>query len=126
MSLPVLPALPFSLSQTDQPTMTTLQNHVVGYAYQGWGTYHCLINLRIALMQLFVGHARPLVNLVARFVRLRPVTVTLLTTDGFYDRIKNELARSFDPDEEALAARIRSVLSWHLLTALDKLTSFRG
>ncbi|KAI1796353.1 UDP-Glycosyltransferase/glycogen phosphorylase [Ganoderma leucocontextum] len=71
--------------------MSTLQNHIVGYPYQAW------------------GHARPLINLVARFVRLRPVTVTLMATDGFYDRIKNELARSFDADEEELAARIRVI-----------------
>ena len=62
------------------------------------------------LIQLCVGHARPLVNFVARLVRLRPVTATILTTDGFYDRIKNELARSFDTDEQELAARIRFVL----------------
>lgn len=66
--------------------------------------------LSMTLMQTFVGHARPLVNLAARLVRLRPVAVTLLTTDAFYDRIKNELARSFDTDEEELVSRIRLVL----------------
>lgn len=55
------------------------------------------------------GHARPLINLFARFVKLRPVTVTLIATNAFYDRVKSELARSFDADEEELAARIRSV-----------------
>ncbi|KAM5530920.1 hypothetical protein V8D89_015410 [Ganoderma adspersum] len=71
--------------------MATPQNHIIGYAYQGW------------------GHARPLVNFAARLVRLRPIMVTFLTTDGFYDRIKNELGRSFDVDEEELAARIRVI-----------------
>ena len=55
------------------------------------------------------GHTRPLVGLAAHMVKLRPVDVTLITTSAFYDRVKNELARSFDADEEELAARIRSV-----------------
>ena len=58
-------------------------------------------------MRRSLGHARPLINLFARFVKLRPVTVTLIATNAFYDRVKNELARSFDADEEELAARIR-------------------
>lgn len=61
--------------------------------------------------RLYLGHARPLINLFARFVKLRPVTVTLMATNAFYDRIKNELARSFDADEEHLAAHIRLVLT---------------
>ncbi|PIL34101.1 hypothetical protein GSI_03812 [Ganoderma sinense ZZ0214-1] len=71
--------------------MTTPLTHIVGYPYQAW------------------GHARPLTNLFARFVKLRPVTVTLIATNGFYDRVKNELARSFDAGEEELAACIRVI-----------------
>nr|VWP02307.1 Trihydroxynaphthalene reductase (EC (T3HN reductase) [Ganoderma boninense] len=71
--------------------MTTAQTHIVGYPYQAW------------------GHARPLINLFARFVKLRPVTVTLIATNAFYDRVKNELARSFDAGDEELAARIRVI-----------------
>ena len=54
-----------------------------------------------------VGHARPLITLCARFVKLRPdVHITFLTTDTFFDRARAELARSFeDGDEAAQRAR---------------------
>ena len=39
------------------------------------------------------------------------VYVTLLTTDAFYDRVKHELARSFDSLDEEPAQRIRFVHS---------------
>ncbi|KAM5530918.1 hypothetical protein V8D89_015408 [Ganoderma adspersum] len=70
---------------------TLTHNHIVGYPYQAW------------------GHARPLINLFARFVKLRPVTVTLIATNAFYDRVKNELARSFDSNDEEPAGRIRVI-----------------
>ena len=79
----------------------------------------------MALMHLFIGHARPLIHLAARLVRLRPVTFTFLTTDDFYDRINKELARSFDTDEEELASRVRSVLVVVSVSmALSQMTSF--
>ena len=55
------------------------------------------------------GHVRPLTTLSARLVSLRPnVHVTLLTTDGLYDRVKKELFRSFGEGDEA-ASRVRRV-----------------
>ena len=79
----------------------------------------------MALIHLFIGHARPLINLAARLARLRPVTFTFLTTDDFYDRINKELARSFDTDEEELASRVRSVLVIVSVSmTLSQMTSF--
>lgn len=57
------------------------------------------------------GHARPLINLAARLVKLRNITVTLLTTNQLYSRAVSELARSFVPGEEEFANRIRYGLS---------------
>ncbi len=54
-------------------------------------------------------HARPLINLTAKLVKLRNINVTLLTTNDFYDRAVSELARSFVPGEEEFAKRIRYV-----------------
>ncbi|KAI0631466.1 UDP-Glycosyltransferase/glycogen phosphorylase [Trametes polyzona] len=65
--------------------------HIVSFPYQAW------------------GHARPLINLSARLVKLRDVNVTLLATNAFYDRIVAELARSFSPGEEDFAKRVRVV-----------------
>ncbi|KAI0631464.1 UDP-Glycosyltransferase/glycogen phosphorylase [Trametes polyzona] len=65
--------------------------HIVSFPYQAW------------------GHARPLINLSARLVKLRDVNVTLLATNAFYDRIVDELARSFSPGEEDFAKRVRVV-----------------
>ena len=63
-------------------------------------------------LHLLVGHTRPLINLSARMAKLRSnVYVTLLTTDAFYDRVKHELARSFDSLDEEPAQRIRFVHS---------------
>ncbi|RDX50057.1 UDP-Glycosyltransferase/glycogen phosphorylase [Lentinus brumalis] len=55
------------------------------------------------------GHARPLVHLSARLVKLRPVNVTLLTSTAYYTRITTELARSFEPEDEEHARRIRVI-----------------
>ncbi|KAI0368559.1 UDP-Glycosyltransferase/glycogen phosphorylase [Pilatotrama ljubarskyi] len=71
--------------------MTATPKHIVAFPYQAW------------------GHARPLINLSARLVKMRDVTVTLLTSDAFYDRATAELARSFAPGEEDFAKRIRTV-----------------
>ncbi|KAI0353321.1 UDP-Glycosyltransferase/glycogen phosphorylase [Trametes cingulata] len=71
--------------------MSSTPKHIVAFPYQAW------------------GHARPLINLSAKLVKLRDVTVTLLTTDGFYDRAVAELARSFTPGEEKFAKRIRTL-----------------
>ena len=48
-----------------------------------------------------------MVNLFARLVKLRPVTLTLLTSNAFYDRVTKELSRSFDSGDKELAERIR-------------------
>ncbi|KAI0760255.1 UDP-Glycosyltransferase/glycogen phosphorylase [Fomes fomentarius] len=69
--------------------MVVIEKHVVCYATQAW------------------GHLRPLIHLSARFVKLRPVVVTLLVSNGYYDRINTELSRSFEEDDEEHAKRIR-------------------
>ncbi len=53
------------------------------------------------------GHLRPLIHLSARFVKLRPVVVTLLVSNGYCDRIKTELSRSFEEGDVEHAKRIR-------------------
>ncbi|EIW63128.1 UDP-Glycosyltransferase/glycogen phosphorylase [Trametes versicolor FP-101664 SS1] len=65
--------------------------HIVAVPYQAW------------------GHARPLINLAARLVKLRNIAVTLLTTSQLYSRAISEIARSFVPGEEEFANRIRVV-----------------
>ncbi|KAI0827302.1 UDP-Glycosyltransferase/glycogen phosphorylase [Trametes gibbosa] len=65
--------------------------HIVAFPYQAW------------------GHARPLINLAARLVKLRDINVTFISTDLFYDRIISELARSFVAGQEEYAKRIRVV-----------------
>ncbi|RPD78353.1 UDP-Glycosyltransferase/glycogen phosphorylase [Lentinus tigrinus ALCF2SS1-7] len=71
--------------------MAVSQKHIVTHTTMAW------------------GHARPLVHLSARLVKLRPINLTLLTTSAYYPRIVTELARSFDPEEEEYATRIRVV-----------------
>ncbi|KAI0743908.1 UDP-Glycosyltransferase/glycogen phosphorylase [Daedaleopsis nitida] len=72
--------------------MVAVEKHIVCYAVEAW------------------GHVRPLIHLAARFVKLRPgVIVTFLTTDGFYDRVKTELSRSFEQHEQELAERMRVI-----------------
>ncbi|KAI0743896.1 UDP-Glycosyltransferase/glycogen phosphorylase [Daedaleopsis nitida] len=70
--------------------MTTIHKHIVCHATQAW------------------GHTRPLIQLAARFVKLRPVFVTVFTTNAFFERAKVELSRSFDSTEQEHATRIRS------------------
>ncbi len=62
-----------------------------------------------SLLRFLPGHARPLVHLSARLVKLRPVNVTILTNTAYYTRITTELARSFEPEDEEHAKRIRFV-----------------
>ncbi|KAI0674843.1 UDP-Glycosyltransferase/glycogen phosphorylase [Trametes maxima] len=99
------------------------QKHIVAFTVQAW------------------GHARPLINLSARLVKLRPhVVVTFLTSNTLYDRSSAELARSFVPGEEEAAGRVRLISigggegfkleqdnidfakSWEKLAATDELT----
>ena len=47
--------------------------------------------------------------MAARFVKLRPVYVTILTTNAFYDRVQAELARNFDLEDDEAAKRVRYV-----------------
>ncbi|KAI0644664.1 UDP-Glycosyltransferase/glycogen phosphorylase [Trametes meyenii] len=71
---------------------TAAQKHVVAFTVQAW------------------GHQRPLLNLTARLVKLRPnVVITFLTTNALYDRSSIELSRSFVPGEEDAAAKVRLV-----------------
>ena len=54
------------------------------------------------------GHVRPLIHLSARFVKLRPAAVvTLLTSNGWLERVQTELAASFERGDEECAKRIR-------------------
>lgn len=69
--------------------------------------FSCLRMAMIGLNFRLTGHARPLINLAARLVKLRDITVTLLTTNQFYDRTVSELERSFVPGEEEFANRMR-------------------
>ncbi|KAI0760274.1 UDP-Glycosyltransferase/glycogen phosphorylase [Fomes fomentarius] len=71
--------------------MVAIEKHVVCYATQAW------------------GHLRPLIHLSARFVKLRPIVVTLLVSNGYCDRVKNELSRSFEEGDEEHAKRIRVI-----------------
>ncbi|KAL1942706.1 hypothetical protein VTO73DRAFT_4946 [Trametes versicolor] len=78
--------------------MSAAPKHIVAFPYQAW------------------GHARPLINLTAKLVKLRNINVTLLSTNEFYDRAVSELARSFVPGEEEFAKRIRIVSLGHSQT----------
>ncbi|KAH9851061.1 UDP-Glycosyltransferase/glycogen phosphorylase [Lenzites betulinus] len=69
--------------------MSAAPKHLVAFPYQAW------------------GHARPLINLSARLVKLKNINITFLSTDAFYDRAVSELARSFVEGEEEYAKRIR-------------------
>ncbi|KAI0333570.1 UDP-Glycosyltransferase/glycogen phosphorylase [Cubamyces sp. BRFM 1775] len=60
------------------------QRHIVAFPFQAW------------------GHCRPLITLAARFVKLRPVYVTFLTTNQVYEKVQAELARNFESGEEAV------------------------
>ncbi|KAI0371040.1 UDP-Glycosyltransferase/glycogen phosphorylase [Pilatotrama ljubarskyi] len=71
--------------------MSATQKHVVAFTYQSW------------------GHARPLIHLCARFVKLREVYVTFLVPDSLLDRATSELSRSFAPGEDQPASRLRVV-----------------
>ena len=48
-------------------------------------------------------------------MKLRPVTLTLLTSNAFYDRVTKELSRSFDSGDKELAERIRSAANCYIL-----------
>ena len=95
--------------------MASQQKHIVGHAAAAWGQwFDCMLVTASSLRHhhRLVGHTRPLINLSARMAKLRSnVYVTLLTTDAFYDRVKHELARSFDSLDEEPAQRIRFVHS---------------
>ncbi|OSD01251.1 glycosyltransferase family 1 protein [Trametes coccinea BRFM310] len=67
------------------------EKHIVTLAYQGW------------------GHARPLIQLSARLVKMRQLYVTFFTTNALFDRATHELARGFEQGEEAYARRVRIV-----------------
>ncbi|KAI0633343.1 UDP-Glycosyltransferase/glycogen phosphorylase [Trametes polyzona] len=71
--------------------MSQPRKHIVAYPFQAW------------------GHARPLINLVTRLVKLRALDVTLLVTDGFLDQAMAEVGRNFGPDEPGFVESIRVV-----------------
>jgi hypothetical protein len=54
-----------------------------------------------------LGHTRPLCNLAANIVKLRSGHVTLITSPSIVDKVHNELARNFGPDEAETRGRIR-------------------
>ena len=60
-------------------------------------------------MSPLTGHTRTMCTLAARLVKLRPVTVTFFTVPSFFDRVRAEIDREFQPGEEHLASRLRSV-----------------
>ncbi|THG97535.1 hypothetical protein EW026_g4483 [Hermanssonia centrifuga] len=74
-----------------RPTVEKSILHLVLAAYQAW------------------GHVKPLCNLAARIVKSRPVTVTLVTARPFHERVDQELARSFEENENHFRRRIRVV-----------------
>ncbi|EIW63015.1 UDP-Glycosyltransferase/glycogen phosphorylase [Trametes versicolor FP-101664 SS1] len=86
--------------------MSQTRAHIVAYPFPAW------------------GHARPLINLVARLVKLRALDVTLLVTDDFLDQAFAELRRNMGPDEQEHTASIRilSLGAGHFsrLAELDK------
>lgn len=53
-------------------------------------------------------------TLVARIVKLRPVTVTFFTVPSTYDRIQAEIGRDFRPEDQHLLSRIRQVFFFRL------------
>ena len=84
------------------------QKHIVGFAAQAWGKLPLSVCMTSTDTDSWLGHTRPLVNLCARLAKLQPdVYVTLLVSHSFCDRIKGELARSFDSPEENAAKRVR-------------------
>ncbi|RPD68622.1 UDP-Glycosyltransferase/glycogen phosphorylase [Lentinus tigrinus ALCF2SS1-7] len=59
-------------------------------------------------MQMW-GHTRSVCTLVARMVKMRPVTVTFFTAASVYERVKAEIARDFEPGQEVSTSHIRLV-----------------
>ncbi|KAI0780038.1 UDP-Glycosyltransferase/glycogen phosphorylase [Fomes fomentarius] len=55
------------------------------------------------------GHTRTMCTLVARIVKLQPVTVTFFTVPSIYDRIQAEIGRDFLPEDQHLLSRIRVI-----------------
>ena len=56
----------------------------------------------------YSGHMRPLVHLCARLVRLRDgARITLLTTNAFFERARDELARNVESGDDDILTRIR-------------------
>ncbi|CDO69247.1 Glycosyltransferase Family 1 protein [Trametes cinnabarina] len=73
------------------PTLDPPKSHLVAFAYEAW------------------GHTRPLIVFCARAVKTRPILVTFLTPESFYDRATAELARNFEFGEEGYRLRVRIV-----------------
>ncbi|KAI1785433.1 UDP-Glycosyltransferase/glycogen phosphorylase [Ganoderma leucocontextum] len=71
--------------------MAYSRTHIIAFTYQAW------------------GRARPLINLSARLVKLCSIDVTILIANSFYERVRAELARSFEPGEDDLMEHIRIV-----------------
>ncbi|OCH88676.1 UDP-Glycosyltransferase/glycogen phosphorylase [Obba rivulosa] len=65
--------------------------HIVFQAYEAW------------------GHTRPLCNLSARILRIRPIYITFFTIHSLSDRVKNELGRSFEANEAHLSRLVRVI-----------------
>ncbi|KAJ3554094.1 hypothetical protein NM688_g3283 [Phlebia brevispora] len=55
------------------------------------------------------GHTKPLCSFAARLVKTRDVYVTLFMAPWFYDRVDEEVSRSFDEHEADARARLRLI-----------------
>ncbi|OSD03901.1 glycosyltransferase family 1 protein [Trametes coccinea BRFM310] len=70
---------------------TPPESHLVAFAYEAW------------------GHTRSLIVFCARAVKARSIIVTMFMPISFYDRATAELARNFEPGEEAYLSRVRII-----------------
>lgn len=100
-------------THTDTQPVMSSQKHIVIYPMPVWGA--CLyllltssvIGTKVVVHPVCIGHSRPLVNLAAWLVKLRPVSVTILATNELFDRMSKELARSFDASDDEVSKRVR-------------------
>lgn len=91
-------------------TTTPPPSHIVVQTIQAWGECSPISpSQMIRGSDLhYEGHARSVVTFCAQLTKLHPdVYITLLTSDGYFPRIKRELARSFDDHHEECAQRVR-------------------
>jgi len=96
----------------------TRRRHVVLFVYKSWGMSIQNDGGRaLTAFAVWTGQIRPLCDLAAHMVKLRAIVVTLFTTATFYDRVQNELRRSFAAEDIHRMLYIRYVLAMHNLSA---------